>query len=108
LILDILPNNVDRGRRQLFLNAAVRLFKRRLPSFLYAYVQAQLDLIPEVKPDVCTACEECAAISLAGRTAKIDEAEWLHCLCCHEVCLHRAVRLKPLPLGKLIRKARNI
>ncbi len=94
--------------------AAVRLFRWKLPAFLYAYIQAQLALIPEVKPNVCTACQECvgicpaAAVILAGRTARVDESKCLHCLCCHEVCPYQAIRLKRLPLGELILGARNI
>ncbi len=95
-------------------SAAVRLFRWKLPAFLYAYIQAQLALIPEVKPNMCTACQECveicpaAAVSLDGQAVRVDEAKCLHCLCCHEVCSHQAIRLKRLPLGELILGARNI
>jgi len=89
--------------------AALNLFRRKIPSLLYAVFQDQLVLIPEVLSDVCAACQECVricprgAVRLAGRAARVDEEECIHCLCCHEACPHRAIRLKQLPLGRLIR-----
>jgi uncharacterized protein (DUF362 family)/NAD-dependent dihydropyrimidine dehydrogenase PreA subunit len=88
--------------------AAVKLFRKKIPSLLYAIIQDQLVLIPEVLPDVCTACQECVricprgAVRLVGRAAWVDEEECIHCLCCHEVCPHLAIRLKQLPVGRLI------
>lgn len=92
---------------------AVGLFRRSLPSLLYALIQDQLALIPEVRRDKCTACEECLAIcprqavSLVKGRAWIEEKRCIHCLCCHEVCRQRAVRLKQLPMGKLIRRGQS-
>jgi uncharacterized protein (DUF362 family)/Pyruvate/2-oxoacid:ferredoxin oxidoreductase delta subunit len=90
---------------------AVSLFRRRLPSLLYAYVQGQLALIPEVIGASCTACRECMticpakAISLVRRGAWVNEKKCIHCLCCHEVCRFKAIRLKQLPVGRLLRRA---
>jgi ferredoxin len=96
------------------LAAAVGLCRKKLPSFLYAYVQGQLGLIPEVREEACTGCSECAnmcpaqAIGLHQETARVDEKKCIHCLCCHEVCRFRAIRLKQLPLGKVFRTANEI
>jgi ferredoxin len=91
--------------------AAVKLFRRKIPSLLYALFQSELVLIPEVRPDVCTACQECVricpsgAVHLAGEAALVDERKCIHCLCCHEACPDRAIRLKQLALGRMIRTA---
>ena len=93
---------------------AVSLFRRKLPSFLYAYIQGQLGLIPEVVSSRCTACSECVnicpvrAISVLQEAAWIDEKQCIHCLCCHEICRFRALRLKQFPLGKLLRTGSSI
>lgn len=90
--------------------AAVSLFRRWFPSFLYAYLQEQLVLIPEVDRQKCTACQECVtmcprqAIAIINQVAQINQADCIHCLCCHEVCYHKAIRLKKLPLGRLLRR----
>jgi uncharacterized protein (DUF362 family)/Pyruvate/2-oxoacid:ferredoxin oxidoreductase delta subunit len=94
--------------------AAVGLFRKKLPSFLYAYVQGQLALIPEVREELCTGCSDCAtmcptrAISLLQKTAWVDEKKCIHCLCCHEACRFQAIRLKQLPLGKVFRTGNAI
>ncbi len=94
--------------------AAVSLFRRWLPSFLYAYFQEQLVLVPEVEPRICQVCQECVrmcprqAIGLVDGSAFIHKADCIHCLCCHEVCQHRAIRLKQRFLGRLIRKAEGM
>jgi len=88
--------------------AATGLFRHWLPSFLYARISGRLILTPEVVPSRCTACLDCLnvcptkAISLVHDRARVDEAGCIHCLCCHEVCLHRSIRLKQRPLGKII------
>lgn len=88
---------------------ALTLFRSRVPSFLYAYFQYQLTLTPEVMKDRCTACEDCinvcpkGAARLEGGLARIDEEMCIHCLCCHEVCRFRAIRLKQLPIGRIMR-----
>lgn len=96
---------------------ATRLFQKRLPSFLYAYFQDQLVLIPEVIPEKCTNCLECVRICPSramrpgwseGKAPRVDETRCIHCLCCNEVCRYQAVRLKQLFLGKLIRRAESL
>ena len=87
--------------------AASSLFRRRLPSLLYAYVSGQLILTPEVVPARCTACKDCIricpaeTIELVNGKARINEAGCIHCLCCHEVCSFRSIRLKQRLLGKI-------
>jgi len=94
--------------------AAVGLFRRWLPSMLYAYLQGQLVLVPEVRPQRCEACMECLrmcpcqAISMTGDAAFIDKKNCIHCLCCHEVCHQRAIQLKQLPVGRLLRRGEAV
>ena len=88
---------------------AVSVFRRKLPAFLYSYVQGQLGLIPEVVSSKCTACSECVnicparAIRVLREAAWIDEKKCIHCLCCHEICRFGALRLKQFPVGRLLR-----
>ena len=89
--------------------AASFLFRRRLPSRLYAYLSGELILTPEVIPDKCTACLECLTACPTQTIRQVRNAAWveetgcIHCLCCHEVCVHRSIRLKQRPFGRLIR-----
>ena len=89
--------------------AAAGLFSRWIPSLLYAYVSRELILTPEVIPGRCAACLECIkacpaeTISLVRNKARVEEAGCIHCLCCHEVCVHRSIRLKQRPLGRFFR-----
>jgi len=89
--------------------AATALFRRWLPSFLYAYVSGQLILTPEVVGAKCTACLDCikicpaTTIRLERDKALVDEAGCIHCLCCHEACSYESIRLKQRPLGKIFR-----
>lgn len=93
---------------------AIGLLRRRLPSFLYAYLQAQLVLIPEVSREKCTACLECVeicprkAIQLVQDTAWVDESFCIYCMCCHEVCQFQAIKLKQKPIGRAIRKGASL
>jgi uncharacterized protein (DUF362 family)/NAD-dependent dihydropyrimidine dehydrogenase PreA subunit len=88
---------------------AIGLFRRKLPSFLYATIQNQLTFIPEIIPKNCTACLECVnicpldAARLEEDSVKIDKSLCIHCMCCHEVCRFQAVKLNQRPLGKIIR-----
>lgn len=88
---------------------AIGLMRRKIPSFLYAHIQSQLTLIPEVTMDKCTACMECinicppGAAKLDGGLAWIDKSLCIHCMCCHEVCRFQAIKLKQRPLGKIFR-----
>ena len=89
--------------------AAIALFRRKLPSFLYAYFQNQLTLIPEIITKKCTACLECVNICPRGAAkpeedfVRIDKDLCIHCMCCHEVCRFQAIKLKQRPIGKIIR-----
>ena len=89
--------------------AASSLFRRWLPSFLYAFGSDQLILTPEVVPVRCTACLDCIhicptkTISLVGGRARVDKAGCIHCLCCHEACSFESIRLKQRPLGRIFR-----
>lgn len=93
---------------------AVGLFRRRLPSFVYAYMQDQLIFIPEVDRDACTACLECISICPKKTIHQVREKAWvdaaacIHCLCCNEICLSKAIKLKQRPVGKIIRKASSL
>ncbi len=93
---------------------AIGLLQRRVPSFLYAYLQAQLMLIPEVYRDRCTACLECIeicprkAIQLVQDLAWVEKNLCIHCMCCHEVCQFQAIKLKQQPLGRAIRKGASL
>ena len=90
-------------------SAATGLFRRWLPSFIYAYVSGELILTPEVIPAKCTACLECIkicpaeTISLVRNKVRIEKARCIHCLCCHEVCVHRSIRLKQRAVGRVLR-----
>jgi len=87
---------------------AIGLFRRKLPSFLYAYIQNQLTLIPEIITKKCTACLECVNICPRGAakpgedSVRIDKNLCIHCMCCHEVCRYQAIKLKHRPIGKII------
>jgi uncharacterized protein (DUF362 family)/NAD-dependent dihydropyrimidine dehydrogenase PreA subunit len=95
-------------------SAAPLLFRHRLPSRLYAYISGELVLTPKVIPEKCTGCQDCLAacpaqtIRMTGDRAWVEEAGCIHCLCCHEVCLHRAIRLKQRPVGRIVRGGSRI
>ncbi|MFQ6082226.1 MAG: DUF362 domain-containing protein [Candidatus Aminicenantia bacterium] len=85
-------------------------FRKKIPSFLYAYLQNQLTLIPKVSRNKCTACLECIDICPKGAAklhkdlAWIDKGSCIHCMCCHEVCRYQAIKLRQRPLGKVIKR----
>jgi uncharacterized protein (DUF362 family)/Pyruvate/2-oxoacid:ferredoxin oxidoreductase delta subunit len=93
---------------------ATGMFSRWLPSFIYGYVSGQLILTPEVVRKECKSCLECIKICPAktirevGGKAWINESGCIHCLCCHEVCIHRSIRLRHRPVGRLIRSAERL
>ncbi len=93
---------------------AIGLFRRKLPSFLYATIQNQLTFIPEIIPENCTVCQECVnicplnAARLKEDSVKIDKSLCIHCLCCHEVCRFQAVKLNQRPLGRIIRRLSSL
>jgi uncharacterized protein (DUF362 family)/Pyruvate/2-oxoacid:ferredoxin oxidoreductase delta subunit len=93
---------------------ATGMFSRWLPSFIYAHISGQLILTPEVIRKKCAGCLECIKIcpaktihEVAGK-AWVDETGCIHCLCCHEVCIHRSFRLRHRPLGRLLRGAERL
>lgn len=93
---------------------AIGLFRRKLPSFLYASIQNQLTFIPEIITENCTVCLECVnicpldAARLKEDSVRIEKSLCIHCLCCHEVCRCQAVKLNQRPLGKMIRRVSSL
>ncbi len=87
----------------------VGLLKRRLPAALYAHVQGQLVLSPEVVPAACTDCRECVnacpceAVVMEDGRARIVKERCIRCLCCHEACRSGAIRLSQRPAGRAVR-----
>lgn len=78
---------------------ATSALTRRAPRALSRRLLEQTLMRPRIVKGRCTACRECekvcpvSAISISGRTAKIDHRVCLRCLCCHEVCLFGAITL---------------
>ncbi len=111
--IDILGERVQDVEVQDFRPSALAagLFRRWLPSFIYAYVSGQLILTPEVVPEKCQACLECIHICPTRTIREINGRPWIeesgciNCLCCHEVCIHRSIRLRQRSVGRCIRSA---
>lgn len=109
--IDIVGEDIHALRVKEFKHSAVALglLRRKLPQTLYAVIQRQLTLTPEVLKTTCTACEECIQICPVKAIRLIDESAWvdtktcIHCMCCHEICRFQAIRLKRRPFGALIR-----
>jgi uncharacterized protein (DUF362 family)/NAD-dependent dihydropyrimidine dehydrogenase PreA subunit len=109
--IEVMGEDLEEVRVKKFKHSAIAvgLLQKKIPSFLYAYFQDQLTLIPKVLKHKCTACGECVRICPVNaaqrkeRTAWIDEKKCIHCLCCHEVCPEAAIKLKQLPIGRAIR-----
>lgn len=109
--IEVVGEKINEVQVKNFKHSAVALsfFRSKLPSFLYAYFQSQLTLIPEIVSDKCSACMECIYICPKG-AARFDEGlVWInkkiciHCMCCHEACRFQAIELKQKPLGKIMR-----
>lgn len=102
---------IEEARVKRFRKAAlpVGLLKRKLPSFLYAYISGELILSPAVVSASCTGCEECfrvcprRAVVMEGGRARILGEPCIRCLCCHEVCRAGAIRLRQRPVGRAAR-----
>ena len=109
--IEILGEKIEDLEVKDFKHSAVAFtfFRNKIPSILYAYFQDQLTLIPEVLREKCTTCLECVPICPAKAATFSQGSVWIkkeiciHCMCCHEVCRHQAIKLKQLPLGKAIR-----
>jgi NAD-dependent dihydropyrimidine dehydrogenase PreA subunit len=92
---------------------AVGFMKRKIPSFLHGFIQAQLTLTPKINMKKCTACMECVKIcpkeaaKLDGDLVWIDRSLCIHCMCCHEVCRFQAIKLGQRPLGRIFREAND-
>lgn len=93
---------------------AVGLLRRKIPQFLYAYLQSKLALIPEVSKNKCTVCMECVnicprgAIKLIQGKPRINNSLCINCMCCHESCGFQAIKLKQQFLGRTIRGGYSI
>jgi len=87
---------------------ATSALSRRVPRTLSRRLLGQLPMRPRIIKSRCTACRECekvcpaSAISISGKTAKIDYGMCLHCLCCHEVCRFDAILLWRPVFGHLL------
>ena len=57
-------------------------------------------LLPQVAPDLCTACETCieqcpvSALSMNGDIPQMDADTCITCFCCQEICPEKAISLK--------------
>ncbi len=110
--IEILGEKINTVEVRDFKHSAIALgfLRRKLPAFLYAYLQDQLTLIPEVKSKECTECLDCVRICPTGAAQHVSGSAWIdqllciHCMCCHEVCHYRAVKLKMKPIGYVLRK----
>jgi len=93
---------------------AIGFLQRKVPQFLYACIQNQITLTPEVRKDKCTGCMECIKICPAGAAKLTEKAAWIdksiciHCMCCHEVCRYQAIKLNQKPIGMILNIARTI
>jgi len=110
--IEILGEKINAVEVRDFKHSAIALgfLRRKLPAFLYAYLQDQLTLIPEIKSKECTECLDCVRICPTGAAKHVPGSAWIdqplciHCMCCHEICRYRAVKLKMKPIGYVLRK----
>jgi len=114
--IEILGEKINAVEVRDFKHSAIALgfLRRKLPAFLYAYLQDQLTLIPEIKSKECTECLDCVRICPTGAAKHVPGSAWIdqplciHCMCCHEICRYRAVKLKMKPIGYVLRKLVSI
>ena len=108
--IEILGINIQDVEDRSFKHSAmaVGILRRKIPAFLYAFIQDQLTFIPEIFTKNCTSCLECVDICPVGAaqlekgSVRIDKSLCIHCMCCHEVCRFQAVKLKLTTLGKVV------
>ena len=95
-------------------SSAVDMLSRRVPRVLPRFILHQLSIRPSVIERQCTGCSECekicpvGAISISGKTAKINRGICIKCMCCHEVCRFNAIVLKRSVAGRTIQLLVNI
>ena len=77
-----LPAARRRGGSGLMLKGVIKFFKAR----------------PKIDSKLCKHCQTCVdscpVQAIDAKTKQIDYNKCIECLCCHELCLHRAVNLK--------------
>ena len=85
-----------------------------LPSRILRFVTRQAVVRPRVVPSRCTACAECVKIcptgaaTITGKTATIDKAKCIQCMCCQEVCRDNAIALHRSPVGSILSLLFNV
>ena len=78
-----------------------------LPSQVLRFVMRQTVVRPRVVTSRCTACTECVRIcptgaaTMADKTATVNKAKCIQCMCCQEVCRDNAIALRQ-PLAATI------
>jgi uncharacterized protein (DUF362 family)/Pyruvate/2-oxoacid:ferredoxin oxidoreductase delta subunit len=69
----------------------------RVPKVLSRFLSTRMSTRQQVRQSQCTGCSECekacpsGAISINGKTARIDQSRCINCMCCHEVCRFGAI-----------------
>jgi len=90
------------------------LLARRVPQFVSRPLLGQLSVRPRVIEHQCTGCLECvricpvSAISISGKTAKINHSICIQCMCCHEVCRFNAIIPKRPLAGSVVHSLASI
>ncbi len=94
--------------------SAIDTLSRKLPRGLPRFILRQFSIKPSVIEHRCSGCSECkkicpvGAISVGGKTAKIDDSMCIQCMCCHEVCRFDAIVPKQSVAGRTIQLLTNI
>jgi formate hydrogenlyase subunit 6/NADH:ubiquinone oxidoreductase subunit I len=87
-----------------------------IPGPLKRMLRGALTCRPEIDPELCTLCGECAKIcppnaitmdAAERQHPRIDRPKCIRCFCCQEVCPAKAITVQPgwllrlgLPFGK--------